>query len=78
LIRPKPTPIFLKLQIIGRSIGEPEPRRLAGSDRTLPYVFIGDEAFPLLENLMRPYPGDNLTLQQQIFNYRFFPYFLQY
>ena len=27
---------------------------------SLPYVIIGDEAFPLRNNLLRPYPGRNL------------------
>ena len=34
-----------------------------------PYVFVGDEAFPLKPNMMRPYPGKNLTQQQSIYNY---------
>ena len=36
----------------------------------LPYVFIGDEAFPLQKHLMRPYPGRGSGEEQQIFNYR--------
>lgn len=35
-----------------------------------PYVFIADEAFPLCENLLRPYPGRNLNLEKRVFNYR--------
>ena len=31
---------------------------------------MGDEAFPLIENMMRPYPGIFLPGNQQIFNYR--------
>jgi len=34
------------------------------------FVFIGDEAFSLSENLMRPYAGHNLSEKQTIFNYR--------
>ena len=30
-------------------------------DGELPYVFVGDEAFPLKPQLMRPYPASNLT-----------------
>jgi hypothetical protein len=38
----------------------------------LPYVLIGDEAFPLRQNLMRPFPGrtGRLPLIQQQYNYR--------
>ena len=50
-------------------ISPPEP--LGGSVLpNLPYVFVGDEAFPLLQNLMRPYPSGNLTGEKNFFNYR--------
>lgn len=35
-----------------------------------PYVLVGDEAFGMSENLMRPYGGNNLSYEQKIFNYR--------
>ena len=39
-------------------------------DRGLPYVFLGDEGFPLKPWFLRPYPGNGLPLQKNIFNYR--------
>lgn len=36
----------------------------------MPPVIVGDDAFPLGENLMKPFGGDTLTPRQLIFNYR--------
>ncbi len=33
----------------------PEPAKLTNSDKTLPFVFVGDDAFGLKEHLMKPY-----------------------
>jgi len=48
----------------------PPPEPLPGSNISLPYAFIGDEAFPLRIDLMKPYPFRNLDHGQRIFNYR--------
>jgi hypothetical protein len=37
---------------------------------SLPYVFVGDEAFGISVNMMRPYPPNHLTREQRIFYYR--------
>lgn len=36
----------------------------------LPYILVGDEAFPLTEYLMRSYPGKNLNDDRRNYNYR--------
>lgn len=36
----------------------------------MPFVFVGDDAFPLQKNFMKPYSGDNLSNDEVIFNYR--------
>jgi len=46
---------------------------LPGTQETLPmpYVFVGDEAFPLKKYFMRPYPGRLINSQEKkVFNYR--------
>ena len=35
-----------------------------------PCVAVGDAAFPLLPNLMRPHPGRENVIEKQVFNYR--------
>lgn len=49
----------------------PEAIYLQGSDFVASFVFIGDEAIPLMKNLLRPYRGRrNLNDEKNIFNYR--------
>lgn len=50
----------------------PPPKILPGADHlgSLPLIFVGDEAFPLKPNLLRPYPGKQLPEDRRIFNYR--------
>lgn len=54
-----------------KSLDIPKPCPLTENhDTALPYVIVGDEAFGLMENLMRPYGGKQLTFEKKIFNYR--------
>lgn len=48
----------------------PNPSTLPNTIDEFPYVFIGDEAFPLMENLMKPYPQKEISYDEKIFNYR--------
>ncbi|XP_059929868.1 uncharacterized protein LOC132473675 [Gadus macrocephalus] len=36
----------------------------------LPHMFVGDEAFPLMTHLLRPFPGQHHTQEKRVFNYR--------
>ena len=40
------------------------------SSPAVPYIFVGDEAFSLRQNMMRPFPGKHLTQPQSVYNYR--------
>ncbi|XP_065837891.1 uncharacterized protein [Oscarella lobularis] len=48
----------------------PQPEHIQDCPQPLPYVFLGDAAFPLRENILRPYPGKYLPEPKKIFNYR--------
>ena len=48
----------------------PEAESIWGSEFKFPFVFVGDEAFPLRTNLMKPYPRDSLAMEERVFNYR--------
>lgn len=49
----------------------PAPTPLPGRNKRVPYCIIGDDAFALSHNLMKPYPrSSNLSVKQKIFNYR--------
>lgn len=48
----------------------PQPRELPNSLVKAPFVLVGDEAYPLLPYLMRPFPRKSLDKSKHIFNYR--------
>lgn len=48
----------------------PGPHRLPKSQKVAPHVFVGDEAFQLRPDFMRPFPGKGLTPSTRVFNYR--------
>jgi hypothetical protein len=43
---------------------------LPSTNSSVPYVFIGDEVYPLQDNVLRPYSGENLDLDSVCFNKR--------
>ena len=51
-------------------LGIPTPRSPNGCETVLPYVIVADDAFPLKNNLMKPYPFRGLSREKRIFNYR--------
>ncbi|CAG7830709.1 unnamed protein product [Allacma fusca] len=57
-------------RVLNHTLDLPAPGRIDGINTLMPYCFVGDEAFPLLKNLMRPYPGDKLDISKRVFNYR--------
>lgn len=48
----------------------PDPLTLTKSGESVPFVLVGDEAFSLYNNLLRPFGGTLLNERKQIFNYR--------
>ncbi|XP_054090174.1 uncharacterized protein LOC128922718 [Zeugodacus cucurbitae] len=48
----------------------PRAPLLNESSTDFPHFFVADAAFPLKENLMRPYSGAQLPRNKAIFNYR--------
>lgn len=53
------------------SLKLPNMKVLPNSSSLAPFVFIGDEAFPLRENIMRPFPKRQLNDEDKSnYNYR--------
>ena len=48
----------------------PPGRAVSDGGEPLPMVFVADEAYPLQENLMRPYPKKSFDREKRVFNYR--------
>ena len=47
----------------------PNDRKISNSERVLPFVFVGDDAFGLKRHMMKPYPFTRLGVEKRSFNY---------
>lgn len=48
----------------------PNSSAITGITDSVPYFFIGDEAFNISNNVLRPYAGHHLNYTKRVFNYR--------
>lgn len=48
----------------------PPADTLPGTDTMMPHMLVGDDAYPLRLDPMKPYPFRNLNTNQRIYNYR--------
>lgn len=58
-----------------KKLGIPKSRQFkvrngGETQKKFPFVFIGDEAYPLSLNFMRPFPKRRLNMMKRIYNYR--------
>lgn len=65
----------LQNSVFGKRLDEgrlelPRDLPLPGTSLSAPCVFVGDEAFQLRTDFLRPYPGRQLDDMKRIFNYR--------
>ncbi|XP_039961303.1 uncharacterized protein LOC120775272 [Bactrocera tryoni] len=56
--------------LLGNILALPGTGQLTEVIPSFPHYFAGDYSFPLLNNVMRPFPGLELSKRRQIFNYR--------
>lgn len=52
------------------SLDIPNSEYLPGTNVKAPYVFVGDDAYPLLVNLLKPYKKNVLSFDEEMFNKR--------
>ena len=52
------------------NLPKPKPLPIENSFNDIPYVCVGDDAFPLTTYMMKPYPQKDLSLDKRVFNYR--------
>lgn len=57
-------------KMVNGDLNLPSPSALPGTNTIVPYVFLGDSAFALNKNLMKPFPFKNISYEKRIFNYR--------
>ena len=61
---------LLKQALQNGTLNLPPSATLEGITNKTCYHIVGDDAFPLSKNIMKPYPHRNLDKPKRIFNYR--------
>lgn len=58
--------------LLSNTLNIPPPKALPNTNIVLPHVVVGDEAFPLHNHIMQPYPGSQVANNEanKIHNYR--------
>lgn len=57
-------------KLLNNTLKIPQAARSSNSTKLLPFVFIGDEAFALRNNFLKPFGQNELDREKRIFNYR--------
>ncbi|XP_065323698.1 uncharacterized protein LOC135930836 [Gordionus sp. m RMFG-2023] len=57
-------------ELINHTLDMPAPKPFPGCNEAMPFVMVGDDAFPLSNYLMKPYPKRNLTTEEREYNMR--------
>ena len=60
----------LKKALDTNTLRLPAPQNIEGITTKISYHIVGDDAFPLRKDIMKPYPHRNLDKPKRIFNYR--------
>ena len=58
----------MKKALENGTLNLPKPKSLSGDSSDIPYVCVGDDAFPLTTYMMKPYPQKDLSPDKRIFN----------
>lgn len=57
-------------KMLSNKLSIPTASPIPGTDIELPFMLVADDAFPLRENIMKPFPHRQLSAEKETFNYR--------
>ncbi|XP_076056365.1 uncharacterized protein LOC143034318 [Oratosquilla oratoria] len=57
-------------KLVGGLLCVPVAEKVHNSEKVLPYVFLGDEAFAMRKDFLKPFSQKDLTDERRVFNYR--------
>ena len=60
----------MKKALENGTLNLPKPKSLSADSSDIPYVCVGEDAFPLTTYMMKQYPRKDLSPDKRIFNYR--------